>query len=126
MTTPRISTAYVSKYQRTRIHGGSFLRGDQLTLTANLNGALDSGVTITAVTWRVTQPMSIILGTPDFNNRTATVGITAGWGQGSGVKCVITASDGSVWNQLWAIRVYDAPWFQGETAPTQGAYSVSA
>lgn len=126
MTAPRLINAQVSKYQRDRIHRSRHLRGDVFTLSANLKGALSSGVTVSSVVWRVDNPAAIIFGAASKGSQTVSVVCTAGWGDGACVKAVVTASDGTVWVQGFDIMVYDSPWFSGETGPVQGSYSVSA
>lgn len=123
---PRAITAQVSAYQRDRVHRSNFVRGDKFTLTANLKNILASGATISSVVWRVTNPQAIIMASPAISGATVTVSCTAGTGGGATVKAIATASNGAVITQLFNIRVTSSPWFQGETAPAQGAYSVSA
>lgn len=122
----RISTATVSKYQRDRIHASHVLRGEKFTLSANLAGAVDPAATISAVTWRVNKPQSIILGTATRSAKSTAVTTTAGYGSGAVLKCQCTLSDGSVIEQLFRVRVSDQPYFFDETMPVTGPSSVSA
>lgn len=122
---PRCTTAYASKFNRTRPVECAFPRGEVFTLAADFNGAFASGVTVTAATWRVMNNGSVILGTAAITGRKATIGVTMGWGAGSVVKCLVTGSDGTKFSQLFAIECLPAPFFQGETVPAAGDYSVT-
>ena len=42
------------------------------------------------------------------------------------MKAIVTASDATVFTQLYEVGVKGEPWFQGETALAVGAYSASA
>jgi len=126
MSEPRAITAVVSRFQRTRVWRGQFVRGESFQLGINLNGALADGATIDTIIFRVLNPNSIILGAATLDDRTASVTCTAGVACGSIVKVQATASDGAVFNQMYWIQVEDLPYFQNETPPTIGPYSVSA
>lgn len=122
---PRNTTAQVSRFQRTRIHGARYVRGDVFTLSANFNGAFAAGVTLASIVWRVSNPNAVILDDADIDGRTATVAATAGVGCTT-AKCTATGSDGAVFNQLFHITVLDAPYFDGETVPAAGPASATA
>jgi hypothetical protein len=122
---PRNVEAKVSRFQRTRIHGARFTRGDVFTLSADFNGAFAAGVTLSSIVWRVTNPQAVILGAAAISGRSATVHATAGIGC-SAAKCIATGSDGAVFTQLFHITAQDAPYFDGETVPAAGATSATA
>jgi hypothetical protein len=126
MTAPRIINAQVSNSQRGRVHSSRFVRGENFALAANLNGALASGATVSSVIWRTNNPNSIIFGSGTRNTRDVSVLVTAGIGGGGIVKMQATASDGRVFNQVYRVGIQAEPWFQSETAPAAGVYSVSA
>lgn len=123
---PRISTATVSKYQRDRIHASHVMRGEKFTLSTNLAGAVDPNATITAVTWRVNNPQSLILASATRAAKSTTLTTTAGYGTGATIKCQCSLSDGSIVEQLFRVRVTDYPYFMGETLPVTGPFSVTA
>lgn len=122
---PRVTTAYVSRFQRTRVHRSRVTRGDVFTLTADVNGALDPEASVASVVWRVDNPAAVILGSAAKDDRAVSVECTAGYGFAQ-VKAEVTASDGDVVTQLFEIGVQDAPTFQGESSPAAGAYTASA
>lgn len=119
----RSVTAFVSAHQRTRCHVSSFVRGDLFTLGANFTACLDDA-TVSSVVWRVNNPCSVIFGSGDIDGGLATVTATAGVGN-CVIKALATLSDGRKFTQLFEVTVADGPWFDGETAPSQGASSVT-
>lgn len=123
---PRITTAFVSKYQRTRVHRSEFSRSEKFSLVANLAGCLASAATISTAVWQVTETSSIILGAGSKTATTCTVSVTAGIGYGGVVKLTVTASDGAIFVQLYDITVLDSPWYSGDVAAAAGSASVTA
>lgn len=121
----RCRTAYVSRFQRTRIHRSSCVRGDAFALEVNANGALADNAEIDSIVFRIDNPSALILGAVTKGARTASVAVVAGAGCAR-VKAEITADDGAVFTQLFHVGVQSAPYFQGETAPAAGPASVSA
>ena len=84
----RATRAYVSGYQRTRIHRARLVRGERRCLIADFNGAIPAGRTITSVTWRTNQPAGAILSDAGIvvGGRKVRVDLTAGSGCAQ-VKC---------------------------------------
>lgn len=124
MSQPRAICAYVSKYQRSRVWRGQFVRGEVFSLGISLNGALADNETIDTITWRVQNPAAIILGAATVDARSASVVCTCGFGGGSVVKVIATSTDGAIFTQLFVIYSASQPFFQGEVAPAMGPYSV--
>lgn len=122
---PRINTAYVSEYQRTRQHASRYTRGEKFVLKANLKGILANGETIEQTTWRVQNPCAAILGTGTNNATEVQVICTAGYAGGSMVKCEVTTSEDRVIEQMYWIRVQSSPWFLNDTYPEAGPYTVT-
>jgi hypothetical protein len=124
---PRITTAVVSKYQRSRIHSSQFVRGEFTTFGANFNGVLDEDVTIDSVTWFTATPWAIIMSNPAISNdrKSVTVDVLIGYGGPGNLKCVATLSDGKIRNQLYGVSIIDSPWVDGEAEPSQGSSSVT-
>lgn len=122
----RVNTAYVSRFQRNRVHRSQRQRGDVFALAVDVNGALAAGATIDSIVFRVDNPSAIILGDVTKNARTASVECTAGSGGCAIVKAIVTGDDDTVFTQLFHLGVQDAPYFDGETVPSAGATSASA
>lgn len=125
---PRVTTAYVSQYQRSRIHQSDFVRGEQTTFHAQFNGALDEGVLIDEVTWFTGTPWAVILSNPQIatDRRSVSVDVTIGYAGPGDLKCVVTLDNGQVRNQLYRITIMDNPFVEGESAPSAGPNSVTA
>lgn len=122
----RVTRAYVSGYQRDRIHNSRLVRGEKRCLVANFNGAIPPARTIASVTWRTNQGQSVYMENARIDGREVTVNITAQIGGGAWVKCDVTLDNGEVYNQLFAIEVRDAPWFSGEAQMGVGPQVLTA
>ena len=123
----RVTRAFVSGYQRTRVHRSRLVRGEKRCLIADFNGAIPEGRTITSVTWRTTQNSAAILSEAAVvdGGRKARVMLEAGIGCAQ-VKCDVTLDNGEVYNQRFDVLVQPDPWFQGETTPTRGPQELTA
>lgn len=121
----RISTAYVSQYQLDRVKELTVYRSMKVTLTCNWNGVIEDR-TISSVTWFTNSPWSTILSGPAISGFNTTVTVQAALPDLSIVKCQVTLSDGSIYNQNWRVRVADSPYYTDEAIPSQGPESVSA
>lgn len=122
----RVTTAFVSGYQRDRVHYGQLVRGEKRELVANFNGAFPLDRTIASVTWRTNQNYCTYMADPVIDGRTVKVTVTAQQGLASVIKCQVTLDNGEVYNQLFALRVIASPWFQGEGVPPNGPQELTA
>jgi hypothetical protein len=120
----RVTRAYVSAYQRDRIHRSRLVRGEKRCLVANFNGAIPASRSIVSATWRVQQGQAMFMESAKAAARESSVVITAGLGHEAAVKCQVTLDNGEVYNQLFVVTVQDSPWFQGETTPALGPYEL--
>jgi hypothetical protein len=124
----RSTTAYVSGYQLDRVHQARMVRGATRQLVANFNGAIPAGSLIVSAIWRVLVPQSIYMSDAAISEdqRSTSVLIKAQIGCGTTVKCQVTLDTGEVYNQVYWLRVYTAPWFMGETSPpATGPYELT-
>lgn len=123
----RVTRAFVSGYQRDRIHYSRIVRGEKRCLVANFNGAIPAGRTIASAIWRCDQPFAVAMANGRIfeNSRSSAVDITGQYGAGARIKCQVTLDNGEVYNQLFIVRVLNSPWFQGETAPSAGPYDLT-
>lgn len=124
----RVTRAYVSGYQRTRIHGSRLVRGERRCLVADFNGAIPPARSIASVTWRTNQHHAISMANAQIvdGGREVIVDITAQAGAGATIKCEVTLDNGEVYNQLFHVTVLPAPWFTGETTPASGPQALTA
>lgn len=112
----RVTRAYVSGYQRDRIHRSRLLRGERRCLVANFNGAIPRCRTIARVIWRCDQNQAVYMENARIvrEGREVAVDITAQIGWGARVKCEAVLDNGEVYTQLFVIRVVSPPYFMGE------------
>lgn len=113
----RVTRAYVSGYQRDRVHRSRLVRGEKRCLFANFNGAIPASRVIVSATWRCDQNQAVFMANARITDagRCAAVDITAQIGAGGRVKCQVTLDNGEVYNQLFYVRVFTSPWFFGES-----------
>jgi hypothetical protein len=122
----RVTRAYVSAYQRDRVHRSRVVRGEKRCLVANFNGAIPAARSIVSATWRVQQGQTVFMESAKVATRESSVVITAGFGHEAAVKCQVTLDNGEVYNQLFVVSVQDSPWFQGEVTPSPtGPYELT-
>lgn len=112
----RVTRAYVSGYQRDRIHRSRLVRGERRCLVANFNGAIPRCRTIARVIWRCDQNQAVYMENARIvrEGREVAVDITAQIGWGARVKCEAVLDNGEVYTQLFVIRVVSPPYFMGE------------
>lgn len=125
----RVTRAYVSGYQRDRVHRSRLVRGERRCLVANFNGAIPPARTIASATWRCDQNQAVYMANPRITDagRVAEVDITAQIGWGARVKCEAVLDNGEVYTQRFVIRVVSAPYFMGEpTWYAQGPTELTA
>jgi len=125
----RATRAFVSGYQRDRVHRSRLLRGERRCLVANFNGAIPPARTISRVIWRCDQNQAVYMENARVaaNGREVAVDITAQIGCGARVKCLATLDNGEVYTQLFIVRVVPAPYFMGEpTWYPQGPTELTA
>lgn len=122
----RVTRAYVSDYQRARIHRSVLVRGEVRPLVAVLSGAMPKDTTVETVTWRCDNPWMARMSNARIDGTETAVDLVAQYGCRTAVKCEATLSDGRVLTQLFEVVVEDSPWFQGEpSAPVSGPYSLT-
>lgn len=121
----RATRAFVSGYQRTRVHESRLVRGEHRCLVANFNGAIPASRSIASATFRNLNPGAVAMSNPRIIGREAGIDITAQWGIGASIKCEVVLDNGEAYNQLFVIRVRQSPWFPGEATPQTGPSVLS-
>lgn len=119
----RLTTAYASKYDLTRVKQIDLFATAKLPLQVNWRGVLD-GRTISSVRWSTDAPWSTVLSNPTNADGITGVTIQAAIADQSLLKCQVTLSDGGVLNYIWRVNVPMAP-LMGQIA-NQGPEQVSA
>lgn len=122
----RVTRAYVSGYDRARVHIGTVRRQERRCIVANFNGAIQPERSIASVVWRCTSPWVTYMRDPSIFERDAQVMVdfqNPGWGA---LKATVTLDNGEIYNQTFEYTVRDAPWFMENYAPIAGPYTVTA
>lgn len=110
----RSTKAYVSGYERGRIHQSVMFANEVRPLVADFTGAVEKGRVIAEATWDTWQGYSAFMSLPTLTDTVA--GITLGFqypGRGS-IRCTATLDNGEKLVQQFAIRVKSAPYYQGD------------
>lgn len=122
----RVSRAYVSAHDRTRVHSTRLYPREKRCLVANFNGAIPAGRTIVTATWEMEVASSVSIASPSIVGRTAQVMIQACYRGMVGMRCQVVLDNGEIYNQLFVVQVLDGPYFGDEaTAPGPTQVSVS-
>lgn len=115
------SRAYVSGYQRNRIHYSQLFSYETGPLVADFNGAMKPGRVITSALWQTWNGSNVIMSEPAASEDFRKVGIkiTAQIGGFAIIKCSATLDNGQVLvqqfqvNVQWAPVYYPANWIIG-------------
>lgn len=111
----RVTRSFVSGYTASRAETHRVRRFSRRTVTANFNGALAKGRTITHVRWDCTSPWSIFMENARIiaGQRQVAVDVSynfAGWG---GLLATVTLDNGELFNQEFFYTVIDRPLYPG-------------
>lgn len=124
----RVSRAYVSAHDRTRVHNTRLYPREKRCLVANFNGAIPAGRTIVTATWEMEVASSVSIASPSIAGRSAQVMIQACYRGMVCLRCQVVLDNGEIYNQLFVVQVLDGPYFGDEataTAPGPTQVSVS-
>lgn len=103
----RSTTAYVSGYNRARVHQCTLMGGEVRLLGANFNGCMPVGETIASVTWDTWNTATTVLGTGAIgaDGRTVSVDMKAQCTGRGTVRCTVTTTGGGKYVQYYSICV---------------------
>lgn len=116
----RVTRAYVSAHDRTRVHVSRLRRGEKRCLVANFNGALPATATIARAEWRLAGGGTVAISDGEIVGREARVTVQARYSGATAVRCEVTLANGEIYNQVFEVDVADGPSF-GDTPPAAGA-----
>lgn len=120
----RTTTAFASDYQRTREQIVLLPRGETRTLTADFNGVLAYGETITSATWRLSVSGVLSAAAIAEDGKSTSVLLQAATANGA-IKVDATTSAGRVLPLVFRLGVRSSPWFNGESAIQSGPQSIT-
>lgn len=111
----RNTTAYVSAYERDRIHRARLYAYEKCRLTADFNGALEPDEAIVSATWQTQYTNSVVMSDAEATARTTSVLIGSQYAGPSILKCTVTLADGQLRVQQFRIEVLSQPIYLGDT-----------
>lgn len=121
----RVTRAVVSGYNRDRVHQSRLFPSEKRCLVANFNGAIPSGRTIDRVEWRLDVVAYVAMSNPSISGREVRVMIEACYWGTAAIRASVTLDNGEVYNQLFAVRVLDGPYFGAETTAAGPAVLIA-
>ena len=107
----RVTTAYVSAYQRGRIHESRLFRYERRNFTANFNAALEGDVGVSSVDWYCSNPAVTVMADATCTQKEGGVTVTINVPGFSILKCSATLTDGSVLTQLFRVMSMPSAYF---------------
>ena len=120
----RTTRAYVSGYDRARIHQVRVRRQERRCLVADYNGAIPPSRSIVAAEWRCTSPWVARMEAPVINDREAQVTVDFQLGGFCAIRCTATLDNGEVYSQVFECQVRDSPGFFEDVPINAGSFVV--
>lgn len=123
----RATRAYVSAYDRSRVHQSRLYRFEKRCFVANFNGALPPGRTIATATWRIDAPEIGVISNPQISDdgRESSVMFASQLGGWANMRCEVTLDNGEIYNQVFRVNVREASWFFNDPPSQSGPFSVT-
>jgi hypothetical protein len=117
---PRVTTAFVSDFQRDRVHRSDFYRGESRRYRAEFRGVLPEGVYVASSRWHCLNPSVTIMSdiTGDYTGTDIT--LTLGYAGIGAMTCTVVLTNGDVVNQQFVVACNPSPWYTGDVVPAQG------
>lgn len=121
----RETRAYVSAYDRSRVHQSRLYRFEKRRLVANF-GALLGERQIRCATWSIDRPEIGVMSDPQISDdaRETSVMFAAQLGGWATVRCQITLDSGEQYAQVFRINVRHASWFVDDAPLSNGPFSL--
>lgn len=120
----RVTRAYVSGYQRDRVHRSDLVRGEARCLCAEFRGAINPARSIVSVQWMCQQPYAIFMSNARISGTECAVTISAQAASWCYMKCIATLDNGEQYTQLFYLTIRSAPYFFGEIFPTMSGPTI--
>jgi len=122
---PRVTVAYVSDFQRDRVHRSDFYRGESRRYRAEFRGVLPEGVYVQSSKWQCLNPSVTIMSaiTGDYTGTEIT--LTLGYAGIGAMTCTVVLTNGAVVNQQFVVGCNPSPWYTGEVVQPQGPYQLT-
>lgn len=120
----RVTRIVASGYDRSRVHQGTFVRGEQRILVLSLAGAVPPARKIVAARWQLDFSTVIAMSNARISDdqRQTAIDVRGTWPGYATLKCTATLDNGEAFAQLAVLRVIDNYWFtdgQVQAGPTE-------
>lgn len=115
----RVTRAYVSGYDRGRVHQGRLRNQERRCVVADFNGAISRSREIVSAEWQCTHPYVANMLQADIQGAETRVTVNFQFAGCAALRAQITLDNGEVYNQLFEFKVDGAPWFE-DAGPTTG------
>lgn len=121
----RETRAYVSAFDRSRVHQSRLYRFEKRRLVANF-GALLGERQIRCATWSIDRPEIGVMSDPQISDdaRETSVMFAAQLGGWATVRCQITLDSGEQYVQVFRVNVRQASWFVDDAPLSNGPFSL--
>lgn len=122
----RETRAYVSAFDRTRVHQSRLYRFEKRRLVANFRALLGERQ-IRCATWRIDCPEIGVISDPQISDDAVETSVmfAAQLGGCATVRCEITLDSGEIYNQVFRVQVREASWFVDDPPTQSGPFSVT-
>ena len=122
----RETRAYVSAYDRSRVHQSRLYRFEKRRLVANFGALLGNDRLIRCATWSIDRPEIGVMSDPQISDdaRETSVMFAAQLGGWATVRCQITLDSGEQYAQVFRINVRQASWFVDDAPISNGPFSL--
>jgi len=124
----RVTTAYVSAYNRQRPQVAQLRRHESREVVADFRGAIHQDAVIESVEWRCTSPWVCAMSAPAVASDGKCVSVRADFQFGGfcALKATVALDNGDTMNQVFEFTVRDAPYFFENSPVTAGPFVVTA
>lgn len=123
----RATRAYVSAYDRTRVHQVRLYRFEKRCLVANFNGAFPLARKIVSATWRTDGPAIGVLSSVQISDdfRETSVLFASQLSGFTNVRAEVALDNGEVYNQVYLVNVRMASWYFDDPIPQVGVFNLT-
>lgn len=112
----RVSHAYASAHDRTRVHSTRLYPREKRALVADFNGAIPRERTIVQAEWRMEVVCAAAMSNASIaaDQRSSQVMLQACYRGYTSIRCQVTLDNGEIYNQQFVIEVLAGPYFGDE------------
>jgi hypothetical protein len=121
----RTTRAYVSGYNRSRVHTARLYGNETRALVADFSAVLGASRTIASVLWKSDGAGFVNMSAPVKTTRTSSITISTMFSGITRIRCAITTDTGEVYTQLFLVQSLDAPFFSGDQFVSNGVTQLS-